>query len=88
MADEPILQAFLFTPAQQAIEMASELVPVYRPEPVLTDEHPYMRPPTSPAGTARGGANPAFVAVTAAMAALPLGWYLQAARRRRRGVRP
>lgn len=44
MDREPGLRLFLFSPAQQAVELASQAFPVVRPRPLVTDEAPLMRP--------------------------------------------
>lgn len=44
MDRQPGLRLFLFSPAQQAVELASQAFPVMRPRPVMTDESPLMRP--------------------------------------------
>lgn len=44
MDREPRLRLFLFSPAQQAIEMAATAFPVVRPRPKIADERPLMRP--------------------------------------------
>jgi nitrous oxidase accessory protein len=44
MDRQPGLRLFLFSPAQQAVELASQAFPIVRPRPVLTDESPLMRP--------------------------------------------
>ncbi|MCC6681465.1 MAG: nitrous oxide reductase family maturation protein NosD [Phycisphaeraceae bacterium] len=44
MDREPKLRLFLFSPAQQAIEMAARTVPTIRPIPKLTDSAPLMQP--------------------------------------------
>ncbi len=41
---EPKLRLFLYSPAQQAIELASRAFPIVRPEPKITDNAPLMRP--------------------------------------------
>jgi nitrous oxidase accessory protein len=38
----PLVRAFIYTPASQAIERAARLFPVYRPPPLLVDESPVM----------------------------------------------
>jgi nitrous oxidase accessory protein len=57
MDREPKLRLFLYSPAQQAVEMAARAFPVVRPEPKFSDEAPLMqrtaaavpwRPPPSP----------------------------------------
>ncbi len=44
MDRDPKLRLFLFSPAQQAIELASEAFPAFRPRPKVTDSAPLMRP--------------------------------------------
>ncbi len=38
----PLAQAFLYTPAQSALEAAGRMFPLYRHQPLLVDEHPLM----------------------------------------------
>jgi nitrous oxidase accessory protein len=38
----PLIRAFIYTPASQALERAARLYPVYRPQPLLVDEFPVM----------------------------------------------
>jgi nitrous oxidase accessory protein len=38
----PLVQAFLYTPAHLAVEAAARMFPLYRQRPVLVDEHPLM----------------------------------------------
>jgi len=45
MDRQPLARFFLFTPAAQAVELAGRAFPVFRPKPVLTDEHPLLTPP-------------------------------------------
>jgi nitrous oxidase accessory protein len=44
---EPLTRAFLFTPAHLALESAARLFPVFRPAPLVVDEHPLMAPPAA-----------------------------------------
>jgi nitrous oxidase accessory protein len=41
----PLVQAFLYTPAHLALEAAARMFPLYRQAPVLVDEHPLMAIP-------------------------------------------
>jgi len=41
----PSTRAFVYTPASLVLERAARLFPLYRPEPLLVDPHPLMRPP-------------------------------------------
>jgi nitrous oxidase accessory protein len=40
----PLAQAFVYTPASLALERAARLFPLYRPDPLLVDPRPLMRP--------------------------------------------
>ena len=41
----PLIQAFLYTPAHLALETAARMFPLYRQRPVLVDERPLMTVP-------------------------------------------
>ncbi len=41
----PLMQAFLYTPAHLALEAAARMFPLYRQAPVLVDQHPLMAIP-------------------------------------------
>jgi nitrous oxidase accessory protein len=45
LGNEEMLRLFQFTPAQQAIDAATDLFPVYRYHAVIDDSHPLMEPP-------------------------------------------
>jgi nitrous oxidase accessory protein len=57
MDREPKLRLFLFSPAQQAVQLAAQAFPVFRPKAKFVDEHPLMTPvgaaAESPSDTAR-----------------------------------
>jgi nitrous oxidase accessory protein len=38
----PLVRAFIYTPASQALERAARLFPLYTPDPLLVDAHPMM----------------------------------------------
>jgi nitrous oxidase accessory protein len=40
----PMVQAFLYTPAHLAVEAAARMFPLFRQQPLLTDQHPLMEP--------------------------------------------
>jgi len=42
MRRSPAARAFVYTPASLVLERAARLFPVYRPEPLLIDQHPLM----------------------------------------------
>jgi nitrous oxidase accessory protein len=48
MDREPKLRLFIYSPAQQAIEVAARAFPVVKPRPKLTDDAPLMTPPPVP----------------------------------------
>ncbi len=41
---QPLVRAFLFTPAHLAIEQAARAFPIVRPDPWIVDPHPLMQP--------------------------------------------
>lgn len=52
----PLIQAFLYTPAHLALEAAARMFPLYRQAPVLVDERPLMSAfAKAPAGPGSGG---------------------------------
>ena len=42
------LRLFQFTPAQQALDMAADMFPLYQYNPVMEDSGPLMEPPEGP----------------------------------------
>jgi nitrous oxidase accessory protein len=44
MDREPSLRLFIYSPAQQAVEMAAKAFPVVKPRPLFTDDAPLMTP--------------------------------------------
>src|SRR5690606_28585564 len=57
MDREPMLRMFVYSPAQQAIDLAARAFPIMQPEPKVTDESPLMAvtPPNVPAPHRAGG---------------------------------
>jgi nitrous oxidase accessory protein NosD len=45
MRRNPLVQAFLYTPAHLALEAAARMFPLLRQPPVLVDDHPLMTVP-------------------------------------------
>lgn len=41
----PSVRAFLYTPAHTALDLAARMFPLFRPDPLITDPDPLMRPP-------------------------------------------
>lgn len=52
---EPKLRLFLYSPAQQAVELASRAFPIVRPQPKITDTSPLMRPAPAASSAAQAG---------------------------------
>jgi nitrous oxidase accessory protein/Cu-processing system ATP-binding protein len=68
MDREPRLRLFLFSPVQQAIELAAKAVPTFRPPVKITDEAPLMQ--TVPVAAARSDEPPAWPTTTASLVLL------------------
>jgi nitrous oxidase accessory protein len=69
MEDSPTLRLFQFTIAQEAIDMASKLFPIYRYDPVIEDSAPLMSPP-GPALPKENGLNGGLLALSILLIAL------------------
>lgn len=72
---EPLLRAFYFSPAAQAIEFAGQALPVLKPQPRLVDEAPVLDPGPLPpylADRRRSGGGLIWVAGALALSALGL----------------
>jgi nitrous oxidase accessory protein len=65
--DEPALQAFAFTPAQAALDLAANWLAAYEAQPAVVDDHPLMSPTMKLAGGKSWSA-----AALVALAMLPL----------------
>ncbi len=61
------LRAFQFTLAQQAIDLAADLFPLYRYHPVITDTGPLMRPPAGLALEGGSGLNARLLVTSGAL---------------------
>src|SRR5581483_5298863 len=77
MDRRPLARFFRFTPAAEAVELASRAFPIFRPKSVLVDEKPLLRPPVDPARSeppleASWGAPAALAALAALLFAAPL----------------
>jgi nitrous oxidase accessory protein len=68
LSDNPNLRLFQFTLAQEAIDMASDMFPVYRYDPVIEDSAPLMTPPV-PAVPDEGGMNASLLALSVVLLA-------------------
>lgn len=71
LADEPALRLFQFTLAQEAIDMAADMFPVYRYDPVLEDSAPLMSAP-GPALPEGSGTNGEMIALSVLLLGLSL----------------
>ena len=67
--DDETLQLFQFTPAQQAIDMASDMFPVYRYDAVIEDAYPLMSPPAAGRLEGSEGVNTPLLALSIGMIA-------------------
>ena len=71
VADHEALRLFQFTLAQEAIDTAADMFPVYRYEPVIRDSGPLMEPPV-PALGGESGLNQGLLVVSGLLLALSL----------------
>lgn len=90
--DHPTLRLFQFTVAQQALDMAADMFPVYEYSPVIEDSAPLMEPP-GPALAGEGGLNGGLLLVSILLLGLaaallqwtldfdPVDWILRGCRR-------
>lgn len=73
----PELRLFIYSPASNAIELASEAVPVIKPEPKLTDEYPLVSPNLPDIRSVRKSNNSlSFLIISFAMFIFPLISYI------------
>jgi len=70
---EPKLRLFLFSPAQQAVELVGRALPAIRPEPKFTDECPLIAPVELSGGRGAAGSSASMAAAGAGMFALACG---------------
>ena len=70
LADNDTLRLFQFTPAQQAIDLAAEMFPVFRYDAVIEDGHPLQAPPEGLTLSGGGGRNVPLLAVSTLLAVL------------------
>lgn len=67
--DNETLQFFQFTPAQQALDLAADMFPVYRYDAVIEDGAPLMRPPAGAGLQSSEGMNARLLAASIALLA-------------------
>jgi nitrous oxidase accessory protein len=60
----PELRLLTYSPAEQAVDFAAQLLPLIRPEPKLTDDAPLMSPGSLPGLTLDPETSPAPIALT------------------------
>ncbi|HET7924750.1 MAG TPA: hypothetical protein VFL30_07615, partial [Rhodanobacteraceae bacterium] len=68
--DNETLQLFQFTPAQQALDLAADMFPVYRYDAVIEDGSPLMRPPAGAGLDSSEGMNVRLLAASFALFAI------------------
>jgi nitrous oxidase accessory protein len=78
--DEPALEAFAFTPAQMALDLAANWFAAYEPDPAASDPHPLMAPNIRLRSA--GSTSPSFpvIAAMSALVAIPLAAFVLARR--------
>jgi nitrous oxidase accessory protein len=69
LADDDTLRLFQFTPAQQALDMAADMFPVFKYNAVIEDESPLMRPPQGLALEHRDAVNVRMLVTSGLLAA-------------------
>jgi nitrous oxidase accessory protein len=79
LAQNEQLQLFQYTPAQQAIDMAGDMFPVYRYEAVMEDPHPLLSPPEGVSLARSEGMNYQLLALSVLMLGVA-GWSVAAVR--------
>jgi len=73
LAEDDTLRLFQFTPAQEAIDLAAEMFPVFRYDAVIEDGYPLQEPPEGLALSGAAGQNFPLLVVSALLAALAAG---------------
>jgi nitrous oxidase accessory protein len=68
--DNETLQFFQFTPAQQALDLAADMFPVYRYDAVIEDGAPLMRPPAGAGLESSDGMNVRLLGASFALFAI------------------
>jgi len=72
LGNEDMLRLFQFTPAQQAIDAATDMFPVYKYRGVFEDSAPLMNPPSGTGLSHGGGVNLRLLGVSVLLVALSL----------------
>lgn len=70
LADDDSLRLFQFTPAQQAIDIAADMFPIYKYDAVIEDGSPLMKPPEGLALPQRGEVDVVLLAVSLGLVSL------------------
>ena len=70
--NKDVLRFFQFTPAQQAIDAATDMFPVYKYNAVIDDSHPLMEPPSGLGLSHDGGVNLRLLGVSILLVALAI----------------
>ncbi|MHB1157883.1 MAG: nitrous oxide reductase family maturation protein NosD [Phycisphaerales bacterium] len=70
MDRQPKLRFFLYSPAEQAINLAARAMPTFQPPPKITDDHPLMRPPAFAVASTDYASGLPYLAVAGLLAAM------------------
>ena len=70
LAENDTLRLFQFTPAQQALDLAAQMFPVFRYDAVIEDGYPLQQPPPGLGLSGGSGQNVPLLVVSALLAAL------------------
>lgn len=70
MDRQPKLRFFLYSPAEQAINLAARAMPTFQPQPKITDDHPLMRPPAFAVDSTDHTLSLSFLTVAGLLAAM------------------
>jgi nitrous oxidase accessory protein len=70
LADDDTLRLFQFTPAQQAIDLAAQMFPLFRYDAVIEDPYPLLRPPEGLTLAGDSGRNVPLLVLSGLLAAL------------------
>jgi nitrous oxidase accessory protein len=73
LGDDETLRLFQFTPAQQAIDLAADMFPIYRYDAVIEDAHPLREPPVGLGLGDDGGRNMELLVASGMLATASAG---------------
>ena len=70
MDRQPKLRFFLYSPAEQAINLAARAMPTFQPQPKVTDDHPLILPPPFAVVSTEDASSSSFLAVAGLLAGM------------------